>query len=532
VTGASDVARRGAIVEAGESLFYLLDIAGKTEGNSLVSPCDASLRPEEPRAMADTTRPIEAPSGPTRDPELDRVFNLQKSAFAAEPYPSLEARRARLDALIRAIESNETRIVEAVNADFSNRSRHETIVADIIVSVSAAKAARQHLAHWMRARRVATPIHMAPGKSRLEPQPLGVIGVISPWNYPLQLAFSPAAAALAAGNRVMIKPSELTPKTSEVMREIVREEFDESVLAIVTGGVELGQAFSSVPFDHLLFTGSTSIGQKVYMAAARNLTPVTLELGGKSPAIIDDSANLEAAALSIAHGKTFNAGQTCVAPDYVLTSRARLDATVHALASSVRRLYPEIDTTEDYTAIISQRHFARLKALVAEAKEAGARVVEVGSSNALDPQRKLPLTIVVNPPASTGLMKEEIFGPVLPVLSVAGREEAIAHVNKGDRPLALYWFGEDASARNDVLRRTHAGGVTVNDTLWHVAQENLPFGGVGKSGIGAYHGARGFDTFSHLKPVFYQSKFASNKMLYPPFSEKTDKLLKMVRKIV
>lgn len=480
--------------------------------------------------MADTTRPING--APPRDVALDRLFDLQKSSFANEPYPSATTRAARLDALIRAVESNERRIVEAINADFSSRSRHETLIAEIIVSVSAAKAAKKHLAHWMRPRRVATPLHMQPGRSRLEPQPLGVVGIISPWNYPVQLAFSPAAAALAAGNRVMIKPSELTPATSEMMREIVRAEFDEDVMTVATGGVDVGQAFSSLPFDHLLFTGSTSIGRQVYVAAAKNLTPVTLELGGKSPAIVDESADLAAAALSIAYGKTFNAGQTCVAPDYVLTPRAKLDATVEALASAARKLYPDIDRTADYSAIVSPRHFARLKALVAEAKEAGAKVVEVGSSNALDSQRKFPFTIVVDPPADVGLMKEEIFGPVLPVLGVAGREEAIARVNKGERPLALYWFGADLAARDDVLRRTIAGGVTVNDTLWHVAQENLPFGGVGKSGIGAYHGAKGFETLSHLKPVFYQSKFASNKMLYPPFSEKTDKLLATVRKII
>lgn len=480
--------------------------------------------------MADTTRPID--SAPARDAELDRIFELQKKAFAAEPYPTRETRAARLDALIHGIEANEKRLIEAVSSDFSNRSRHETLVAEVIVSVSAAKAVKKHLAQWMRARNIATPLHMAPAKSRIEPQPLGIIGIISPWNYPVQLAFSPAAAALGAGNRVMIKPSELTPAASEVMREIVRAEFDENVMAVVTGGVELGQAFSSVPFDHLLFTGSTAIGQRVYMAAAKNLTPVTLELGGKSPAIIDESADIDAAALSIAHGKTFNAGQTCVAPDYVLTTGARLDATVEALTNSVRKLYPEIDTTDDYTAIISPRHFARLKALVAEAKDAGAKVVEIGSSNALDPRRKMPVTLVINPPQSTTLMKEEIFGPVLPVLSIANREEAINHINKGDRPLALYWFGADNSARDDVLRRTIAGGVTVNDTLWHVAQENLPFGGVGKSGIGAYHGEKGFETFSHMKPVFYQSKFASNKTLYPPFSAKTDKIINLVRKII
>ncbi len=480
--------------------------------------------------MADTTRPIDAAAA--RDGELDRLFDLQKKAFAAEPYPSEATRIARLDALIHAVESNEARIIEAVNADFTCRSRHETLVAEIIVSVAAAKAAKQNLKRWMRARPVATPLHMKPGRSRIKPQPLGVIGIISPWNYPVQLAFSPAAAAIAAGNRVMVKPSELTPATAEIMRDVIRAEFDESVFSVVTGGVELGQAFASAPFDHLLFTGSTSVGRLVYMAAAKNLTPVTLELGGKSPAIIDESADLQAAALSIAHGKTFNAGQTCVAPDYVLTPRAQLDATVDALANAARRLYPSIDETPDYTAIISDRHFARLKSMVAEAKDAGAKVIEVGSSNALHPQRKMPLTIVVEPPAGIALMKEEIFGPVLPVLGVDGRDAAIDHVNQGDRPLALYWFGSDEAARDDALARTIAGGVTVNDTLWHVAQENLPFGGVGKSGIGAYHGEKGFETFSHMKPVFYQSRFASNKLLYPPFSQKTDGLLKMVRKII
>lgn len=479
--------------------------------------------------MPDTTRPIE--SSPPRDAELDRLFEAQKRAFAAEPYPSLAVRAARLDALIHAVEANEARIIDAISADFSNRSRHESLIAEIVVSISAAKNVKHNLKRWVRARKVATPLHLKPGHSRIEPQPLGLVGIISPWNYPLQLAFSPAAAALGAGNRVLIKPSELTPATSEVMRDIVRAEFDEAVMAVVTGGVEIGQAFASVPFDHLLFTGSTAIGQRVYMAAAKNLTPVTLELGGKSPAIIDESADIKAAAQSIAYGKTFNAGQTCVAPDYVLAPRGRLDEAVSEIVAAAQKLYPTIDETPDYTAIISPKHFARLKGMVQEAKDAGARVTEVGSSNALDPQRKLPLTIVIDPPSSISLMKEEIFGPVLPVLGVAGREEAIRHVNAGDRPLALYWFGRDAAARDDLMKRTHAGGVTVNDTLFHVAQENLPFGGVGKSGIGAYHGEKGFETFSHMKPVFYQSKFASNKVLFPPFSSKTDKIIAMVRKI-
>ena len=480
--------------------------------------------------MADTSRPLDPP--PAQYADLDRVHALQAKAFSEEPYPAAKTRAARLTALIRALETNEKRIVEAVSADFGNRARQETILAEIIVTVSAAKGARRHLKKWMRARKVATPLYMAPAKSRIEPQPLGVIGIMSPWNYPMQLALSPATAALAAGNRAMIKPSELTPSTSELMKEIIRAEFDENLLAVMTGGVDVGAAFAAIPFDHLLFTGSTAVGCKIYQTAAKNLTPVTLELGGKSPAIIDDSADIAEAALSIAQGKTFNAGQTCVAPDYVLTPRGKIDATIAALAGSVRRLFPEIDATGDYTSIVSDRHFARLKSLIADAKEAGARIVEVGSSNALDPQRKLPFTMVIDPPATSPIMQEEIFGPILPVVSIESREAAIAHVNKGERPLALYWFGKDEKARDDALRRTIAGGVTVNDTLWHVAQENLPFGGVGKSGIGAYHGEKGFETFSNMKPVFYQSRFASNKMLYPPFTEKTDKIMNLARKLM
>lgn len=480
---------------------------------------------------ADSTRPRDADET-IRHAELERVFTLQRRAFLAEPAPDAETRIGRLDRLIRAIEANEAAIIAAVDADFSGRSRHETLIAEIIVSVSAAKLARKSVRDWMRPRPVATPLHMMPGRSRIEPQPLGVVGVIAPWNYPVQLALSPAAAALAAGDRVMLKPSELTPQTSDILSRMIRAEFDESEFAVITGGVDVGQAFAAVPFDHLLFTGSTSIGRLVAIAAAKNLTPVTLELGGKSPVIIDDSADLAAAARSVAHGKMLNAGQTCVAPDYVLAPRGKVDAAVEAIAGAARALYPEIDTTEDYTAIVSDRHFARLKAMVEEAKGAGARVVEIGSQNALHPKRKLPLTLVVDPPAETAIMREEIFGPILPVISVASADEAIATVNRGDRPLALYWFGADDAARDKVLARTISGGVTVNDTLWHVAQEHLPFGGVGKSGQGAYHGVAGFDRFSHLKPVFYQSRFANARLLHPPFSAKTDKLLSMVRKIV
>lgn len=481
---------------------------------------------------ADTSRPIPGADTPIGVTTLATVFAGQKRAFANDPSPSKQVRLDRLDALIRAITDNEEKIIKAVESDFTSRSRYETIISEIVVSVSAAKHAKKHLSRWMRARHVATPIHMQPSKSRIEPQPLGVIGIISPWNYPVQLALSPTAAALAAGNRVMIKPSELTPATSEALRDILRAEFTEDVLSVITGGVETGQAFTETPFDHLLFTGSTAIGRKVAVAAAHNLTPVTLELGGKSPAIIDESANITKAAHSIVHGKAFNAGQTCVAPDYVLTPRDKLSDTIDALATQARALYPSIDDTNDYTAVISDRHFVRLKSLVQEARDSGAEIVEVGDADTLHSNRKIPLTFVVNPPAECAIMREEIFGPILPVIAVNSREDAITMVNAGDRPLALYWFGQDSAAREDILKRTIAGGVTVNDTLWHVAQEYLPFGGVGASGQGAYHGDAGFETFSHMKPVFYQSKFANASALHPPFTSKTDSLIKLVRKIL
>lgn len=480
---------------------------------------------------ADTARTLDAEKT-AGEQELDRLFALQKAAYAAAPHPSYEERIANLDRLISVAENNEEAFIEAINADFGNRSRHETIIAEIVISVSGAKAAKKHLRKWMKSRSVATPIHLAPARSRLEPQPLGVVGVISPWNYPIQLALEPAVAALAAGNRVLIKPSELTPNTSEVLKEAIAKEFDETQCAVVTGGVETGQAFTETPFDHLLFTGSTSVGIRVAQAAAKNLTPVTLELGGKSPVIIDKSADIAKAGESIAFGKLLNAGQTCIAPDYIIAPPGKEKEIADAIAAAARALYPEINTTQDYTSIVSDRHFDRMKSLVDEARASGADILEVGDAATLHAQRKLSLTIVINPPADIGAMKEEIFGPILPIISAPDANAAIAHVNASDRPLALYWFGADDAARDHVLQNTVSGGVTVNDTIWHVAQENLPFGGVGKSGIGAYHGETGFETFSHMKPVFYQSRFANSGLTKPPYTEKTDKILSLARKFL
>ena len=480
----------------------------------------------------DTARSLDAEKS-DGEREIDRLFALQKQAYADSPFPSYDQRVANLDKILRLTEAFESRFIEAISADFGNRSKYESVIAEIVVTLSGARLAKKHLRKWMQPRGVATPLHMLPATSRIEPQPLGVVGIISPWNYPVFLALSPAIAALAAGCRVMVKPSELTPRTSDVLREAIRSEFDEAEVAVVTGGVETGQAFAETPFDHLLFTGSTAIGMRVAQSAAKNLTPVTLELGGKSPAIIDKSADIGKAAASIAYGKMLNAGQTCVAPDYVLAPADMIEAVTENIAGAARSMFPEIDTTADYTSIVSDRHFARLKGFVEEARDRGAKIVEVGSANALHPQRKLPLTLVVNPPRDAGLMREEIFGPILPILAANSAEAAIAEVNAGERPLALYWYGEDKDARDHVLQKTVSGGVTVNDSLWHVAQENLPFGGVGKSGLGAYHGQAGFETFSHMKPVFYQSRFAKGAaMLRPPYGPKTAKLLSIVRKII
>lgn len=477
---------------------------------------------------ADSTRPFDV--SPPED--LKALFDLQHAASREDGPPCASERIARLNALIDIIVKSEGRFVDAVNADFGCRARQETIIAETMITVAAARHQKRHLSQWMRPRAVDTPIHLAPARSRLLPQPLGVVGIISPWNYPVQLALAPAAAALAAGNNILIKPSELTPRTSALMKEVLSEAFDARVLAVVTGGVEVGEAFARLRFDHLLFTGSTAIGRKVALAAAENLTPVTLELGGKSPAIIDNSADLSRAGRSIAYGKLLNAGQTCIAPDYVLVTAAKRDAAVEAIADAARALYPSINATADYSAIISDRHFARLRAMVEEARAAGVKIVEIGDAGALGAARKFPLTLLVDPPEEIRAMQEEIFGPVLPVLTIEDAESAIGYVNRGERPLALYWFGNDMNARDEVLSRTVSGGVTVNDTLLHVAQENLPFGGVGHSGVGAYHGQRGFDTFSHLKPVFYQSRFAASTSLHPPYSKKTDQIVSVLKKIL
>ena len=470
-------------------------------------------------------------SGPRRD--LRRLFDAQRDAYARDPYPSLALRRDRLERLATLTEEHEQEIIAAIAADFGTRPAQETRLAELFVIAAGIRHARRNLSRWMAQRRVPTPLYLWPGRSRLLRQPLGAVGVISPWNYPVQLALLPVLAALAAGNRVMLKPSELTPQTSALLERIVAQHFAEDEFAVVTGGPDVGDAFSRLPFDHLFFTGSTTVGRKIALAAAANLTPVTLELGGKSPALIHADADLRAAAPRLATGKLLNAGQTCIAPDYALVPASRVDALAAAIRDSAASLYPSFRDNPDYSSIINDAHYRRLIALIDDAVQKGARAVAVdtGAAATKAPSRKLPPTVLAGVNDSMAIMKEEIFGPVLPIEAYDSLDQAIGKINARPRPLSLYMFGGDAAARRRVLERTAAGGVTIDDTLLHFSNENLPFGGIGASGIGAYHGERGFLTFSHQKPVFIQPRLSFTWMLRPPYGKRFERVLEFLKKI-
>ena len=460
------------------------------------------------------------------------TFEAQRAAFAREMLPSLDVRRDRLERALRMTQKHQGAIADAISADFGHRSRQETDLTEIFLVLSGIRHARRHVGRWMRPRRVATPPHMWPARSQLFPQPLGVVGVISPWNYPFQLGVLPALGALAAGNRVLLKPSELTPSFSALLRDSVAEFFAADEFAVVVGDVDVGRAFSHLPFDHLFFTGSTAVGREIALAAAANLTPVTLELGGKSPAILDADCDLGVAAPRIAFGKLLNAGQTCVAPDYLLVPRGRVDELVAAITAAATAMYPSFAANADYTSIVSDRHYQRLGKLVADAEVRGAKAIRIdpAGEGARASERKFLPTLLVGVDDEMAVMREEIFGPVLPIVPYDTLDDAILYVNRHPRPLALYWFGHSAANRDRVLRSTISGGVTINDACWHVAQENLPFGGVGASGSGAYHGEQGFRTFSKDKPVFYQARFNGFGLFRPPYGRHFDALIALLKR--
>jgi len=463
---------------------------------------------------------------------LDDAFHVMVERSRAEPAPDLPLRLDRLARLRAVVADNEERFRQAISADFGHRSAVETTIAETLLLFSEIRHATKHLKTWMAPQRIATALQFLPAKNRLIPQPLGVVGIIAPWNYPLQLTLAPAIGAIAAGNRVMIKPSELVPHFSALLKELIAARFDATEVLVTGIEDEIAKAFASLPFDHLVFTGSTRVGRLVAEAAGRNLTPVTLELGGKSPAIIDPSADLEEAAARIAYGKLLNAGQTCIAPDYVLVPEGSLQAFAEKVRAQMRRMFGADPANKDYTSIISDRHYARLEGLVTDAAGRGAKILQPAKPD--DPNwkahRKFPPTLIVGATEHMAVMQEEIFGPVLPVMGYReAAAEPIAFVNRHDRPLALYWFGKDRAARDEVLARTVSGGVTVNDCLFHFRQIYQPMGGVGASGTGAYHGEWGFKTFSKLKPVFYRSALNRFADLYPPYGGKIARLEKMMR---
>jgi coniferyl-aldehyde dehydrogenase len=462
---------------------------------------------------------------------LDDAFHAMFALSRAAPAPTLQQRLDRLARLRAAISENEARIEQAISADFGHRSTTETAIAETLLVLGEIRHAAKHLKKWMAPQRVSTALQFMPARNRLIPQPLGVVGIIAPWNYPLQLTLAPAVGALAAGNRVMIKPSELVPRFSALLKEVIAAKFDAAEIVVTGIDDDIAITFASLPFDHLIFTGSTRVGRLVAEAAGRNLTPVTLELGGKSPVIVDRSADLGQAAQRIAYAKLLNAGQTCIAPDYALVPQGKVQDFADRVQANMLTMFGTDPDNKDYTSIVSDRHYARLEGLVADAAAKGATVMQAAKPN--DPgwksKRKFPPTIVVGAASDMAIMQEEIFGPLLPIMGYRDAGEPVAYINRHDRPLALYWFGKDDAARDEVLARTISGGVTVNDCLFHFTQINQPMGGVGASGTGAYHGEWGFRTLSKLKPVFYRSALNRLADLYPPYGAKIARLEKMLR---
>lgn len=459
--------------------------------------------------------------------EARRLFDLQHEASRREPIADAVLRRDRLARLRSLVADHDEAFARAISDDFGTRSKTETKLLEVLPALSAIRFARRHIGRWMRPDRRRIDLSFKPARAWVRYEPLGVIGIISPWNYPLLLALSPLVDAIAAGNRALLKPSELTPSFSELLRRLVAERFEESEVAVVTGGVDVGQYFSTFPFDHLLFTGSTAIGRKVYQAAAANLTPVTLELGGKSPAIVCPDYSIDKAARSISFGKFINAGQTCIAPDYVLVPADRAETFAQAVLATARKSYPALAANPDYSCVISERHRDRLADAIDAARAAGATVMAHEDEGARE-AGKIGPTVVIGAPDTMLLMTEEIFGPVLPIVPYRTLDEAIRFVAARDRPLALYCFTSSRGDRQRVLDGTLSGGVTLNGTLLHVAQENLPFGGVGPSGIGAYHGADGFKRFSHARGVFKVGPVNAFERLGPPWGKAADFVAKLL----
>lgn len=459
------------------------------------------------------------------DRSLTGILGAQRTAFLANGAPSRDQRRAKLLALKRAVLARRTAFAEAINADFGNRSRHETAIMEIMPVIQGIDYLRRNLGRWMKPRSRHVAMQFRPASAKVLMQPLGVVGIVSPWNYPVALCLTPLATAIAAGNRVMIKPSEYTPKTSALMASMLLEIFGEDEVAIVTGGADIGASFSSLPFDHLFFTGSTGVGKAVMRAASENLVPVTLELGGKSPVVVGADYSIARVAKALVYGKLSNAGQTCVAPDYAFIPEDRVTEFAAAFEAETRKAYPGGPSDKGYASLIGQRHHDRLVELIEDARSKGARIVQIGNTPDVGRPHTLAPTLVLGATPDMRIMQEEIFGPVLPVVAYRSVADAVARINAGDRPLALYVFSDHKDTVDTVLSNTTSGSAVVNDTLLQFVQDDVPFGGVGASGMGAYHGEEGFRTFSHAKGVFTQSRLSMVGIMRAPFGPLADRLL-------
>jgi coniferyl-aldehyde dehydrogenase len=454
---------------------------------------------------------------------IARVFQAQRQAFAGLRHPSAEQRRANLRALKRQLHRYQDLLVEAMSRDFGFRAPAESKMLDVLPSTLEINHAISHVKRWMRPSRRTTELLFKTNSLRVIYQPKGVVGVIVAWNFPIYLALGPLAAALAAGNRVMIKMPEITPATNAVLRRLLGEVFDEDHVALVGEELADPNVFTSQPFDHIVFTGSPAVGRIVMRTAAENLTPVTLELGGKSPALVMPGYSIAEAATRIAHGKATNCGQICVSPDYALVPRTQVGVFVDAVKAAFARSFGgSTDGHHDYTALVNERHHARIVGLLDDARAKGATVVSCGHGGS---GRQMPLQVVTGVRPDMRVAQEEIFGPILPVIAYDTVDEAVATINRGERPLAMYLFSHDAAAREAILRRTHAGGVTINDWAWHVLNHDAPFGGIGHSGMGTYHGVEGFRELSHAKTVFKRHRFYPIGLFYPPYGNLVQRLV-------
>lgn len=467
--------------------------------------------------------------------EMNRVLELQKQLNITEGAPSAALRLDRLDRCISMVSAYKKEIVESMQDDFGNRDPIMSATTEVDSVIGPMVHAKKNLKKWMKTEKRKASIagtgpllSLTGAKALINYQPKGVVGVISPWNFPVNLALAPLAGIIAAGNRVMLKPSELTPSSSDLMKKMINEYFEESEIAVFTGDPEVGAAFSALAFDHMLFTGGTEIAKHVMRAAADNLVPLTLELGGKSPVVVGQSSKMQDVAQRVMQGKTMNAGQICLAPDYALVPEGKVNEFVDAAVAITSEMFPDMKDNDDYTSIINQKHYDRIQGYLADAKEKGAEVVEINPSNedfSQQPHHKIPPTIVLNPTEDMQIMQEEIFGPVLPVKTYLDVSETVNYINSKDRPLGLYYFGKDKKEQDFVLNNTTSGGVTVNDVISHIQMEDLPFGGVGPSGMGSYHGHDGFKEFSHAKATYTQSKLNLMKIagLVPPYKKKEEK---------